>query len=93
MEDSSVAIQSLQGDLLRGQSKADLDALTSQLCEEKNNALAMEKEIKALRLKTKPQRDVRGGRRGDSTKLAPPYSTATLGLVTTKHPSPQSRGS
>ncbi|KAF2546094.1 hypothetical protein F2Q70_00021373 [Brassica cretica] len=51
MEDSSVAIQSLQGDLLRGQSKADLDALTSQLCEEKNNALAMEKEIKALRLK------------------------------------------
>ncbi|KAH0879458.1 hypothetical protein HID58_066852 [Brassica napus] len=34
-----------------GQSKADLDALTSQLCEEKNNALAMEKEIKALRLK------------------------------------------
>ncbi|KAF3588176.1 hypothetical protein F2Q69_00028570 [Brassica cretica] len=42
MEDSSVAIQSLQGDLLR-------------LCEEKNNALAMEKEIKALRLKVKAQ--------------------------------------
>ncbi|KAF3542640.1 hypothetical protein DY000_02007550 [Brassica cretica] len=32
------------------------------------------------------QKDVRGGRRGDTTKLAPPYSTATLGLVTKKTP-------
>ncbi|KAH0903148.1 hypothetical protein HID58_042651 [Brassica napus] len=68
MEDSSIAIQSLQGDLLRvmsqlhhlgnnmeGQSKADLDALTSQLREEKNNALAREKEIKALRLKSREE--------------------------------------
>ncbi|KAF3511773.1 hypothetical protein F2Q69_00007901 [Brassica cretica] len=32
------------------------------------------------------QKDVRGGRRGETTKLAPPYSTATLGLVTKKTP-------
>ena len=40
---------------MEGQSKADPDALTSQLRKEKNNALAREKEIKALRLKVKAQ--------------------------------------
>ena len=42
---------------------------------------------------TNMQIDVRGGRRGDTTKLAHPYSTATLGLVTIKHPSTHSRSS
>lgn len=44
-------------DTMEGQSsfKADLDALTSQLREEKNNAFAREKEIKTIRLKVKAQ--------------------------------------
>ncbi|KAH0866903.1 hypothetical protein HID58_073925 [Brassica napus] len=40
---------------MEGQSKADMDAMTSQLREEKNNALAREKEINALRFKVKAQ--------------------------------------
>ncbi|KAH0939081.1 LOW QUALITY PROTEIN: hypothetical protein HID58_006542 [Brassica napus] len=69
-EDSSVAIQSLQGDFLQVASqlfhlgermvgaaslKAEMDALASQLREEKVVALAKDKEIKALRLKARNQ--------------------------------------
>ncbi|KAH0868019.1 hypothetical protein HID58_075041 [Brassica napus] len=72
-EDSSVAIQSLQGDLLQvasqlfhlgermvgaASTKAEMDALASQLREEKDVALAKDKEIRALRLKVRNQEEV-----------------------------------
>ncbi|KAF3566482.1 hypothetical protein DY000_02014466 [Brassica cretica] len=68
--DSSASIQLIQGDLLRAMSqlfhlgermgdhaslKADLAELTFQLREEKDNVLAKEKEIKALKLKVRNQ--------------------------------------
>ncbi|KAL0749531.1 hypothetical protein Bca101_031534 [Brassica carinata] len=68
--DSSASIQLIQGDLLQAMSqlihlgermgdhaslKADLAELTFQLREEKDNVLAKEKEIKALRLKVRNQ--------------------------------------
>ncbi|KAH0872002.1 hypothetical protein HID58_069364 [Brassica napus] len=71
-EDSSVAIQSLQGDLFQvasqlfhlgermvgaASTKAEMDALASQLREEKDVALAKDKEIKALRLKARNQEE------------------------------------
>ncbi|KAF3594121.1 hypothetical protein DY000_02021216 [Brassica cretica] len=73
-EDSSVAIQSLQGDLLQVASqlfhlgermvgaaltKAEMDALASHLREEKDVALAKDKEIKALRLKARNQEEAK----------------------------------
>ncbi|KAF3568739.1 hypothetical protein DY000_02014295 [Brassica cretica] len=69
-EDSLVAIQFVQSDLLQAMSRlfhlrermddhaslqADIAALTSQLREEKDSVLAKEKEIKALRLKVRNQ--------------------------------------
>ncbi|KAF2532080.1 hypothetical protein F2Q70_00030347 [Brassica cretica] len=71
-EDSSVAIQLLQGDLFQvasqlfhlgermvgaASTKAEMDALASQLCKEKDVALAKDKEIKALRLKVRNQEE------------------------------------
>ncbi|KAL0667968.1 hypothetical protein Bca4012_030672 [Brassica carinata] len=68
--DSSASIHFIQGDLLQAMSqlfhlgermgdhaslKADLAELTSQLREEKDNVLAKEKEIKALKLKVRNQ--------------------------------------
>ncbi|KAH0902950.1 hypothetical protein HID58_042453 [Brassica napus] len=68
--DSSASIQFIHGDLLQAMSqlfhlgegmgdhaslKADLAELTSQLREEKDNVLAKEKEIKALKLKVRNQ--------------------------------------
>ncbi|KAF3533232.1 hypothetical protein DY000_02040203 [Brassica cretica] len=55
-EDSSMAIQSLQGDLLQrmegaASTKVEMDTLASQLREEKDASLAKDKEIKVLRLK------------------------------------------
>ncbi|KAH0867433.1 hypothetical protein HID58_074455 [Brassica napus] len=73
-EDSSVAIQSLQGDLLQvasqlfhlgermvgaASTKAEMDALASHLREEKDVALAKDKEIKALRLKARNQEEAK----------------------------------
>ncbi|KAF3547505.1 hypothetical protein DY000_02008185 [Brassica cretica] len=69
---SSVAIQSLQGDLVKvasqlfhlgermvgaASTKDEMDALASQLREEKDFALAKDKEIKALRLKSRNQEE------------------------------------
>ncbi|KAF2596165.1 hypothetical protein F2Q68_00010722 [Brassica cretica] len=71
-EDSSMAIQSLQGDLLQvasqlyhlgdrmegaASTKVEMDILGSQLCEEKDAALARDKEIKALELKVRNQEE------------------------------------
>ncbi|KAH0879421.1 hypothetical protein HID58_066815, partial [Brassica napus] len=68
-EDSLAAIQSVQSDLLQlfhlGERiddhtsiKADMAALISQLREEKDNVLAKEKEIKALKLRVRNQHEV-----------------------------------
>ncbi|KAH0906088.1 hypothetical protein HID58_037915 [Brassica napus] len=71
-EDFSMAIPSLQGDLLQVSSqlynlrermegaastKVEMDTLASQLCEEKDDSLAKDTEIKALRLKVRNQEE------------------------------------
>ncbi|KAF2562537.1 hypothetical protein F2Q70_00017786 [Brassica cretica] len=73
-EDSSMAIQSLQGDLLHvasqlfhlgermegaASTKVEMDTLASQLREEKYASLAKDKEIKVLRLKVRNQEKAR----------------------------------
>ncbi|KAH0862809.1 hypothetical protein HID58_080020, partial [Brassica napus] len=78
-EDSFVAIQSLQGDLLQvasqlfhlwermvgaASTKAEMDALASQMREEKDVPLAKDKEIKALRLKARNQENWQQRRMG-----------------------------